>query len=112
MGLLIISHELTSAMLNATAKLKAQTPSQLQTMTGGPPDSAPMIKTPERALQQLTMLKEKPIILTRPKLRLSSVMKSAPLFWYEVVIQGQHTLLIAHLFERNIFFGYMIERYI
>ena len=63
---------LTSAILYATAKLKTQTPIQLHTMTGGPPDSAPMIKTPERAVQQVTMLKLKPIMLRGLKLRLSS----------------------------------------
>ena len=61
-----------SAMLYATARLNTQTPIQLQTMTGGPPLSAPMIKTPERALHEVTIEKLKPIIPTRPKLRLSS----------------------------------------
>lgn len=59
----------------ATASEKMQTPTQDQTMTGGPPDSAPIIRTPDKALQQVTILKLKPIMLRRLKLRFSSVAK-------------------------------------
>lgn len=41
-------------------------------MTGGPPDMAPMLRTPANAVHELTTLKQNPIILKRLKLRLSS----------------------------------------
>jgi len=57
----------------ATARERRHTATQPQTMTGGPPDWTPRMRTPLRALQLVTMLKLKPIIPRRPKLRLSSV---------------------------------------
>jgi hypothetical protein len=56
----------------ATARLAAQMPIQDQTITGGPPDSTPMMRTPERADQHVTMLKEKATMPMREKSRLSS----------------------------------------
>jgi len=46
-------------------------------MTGGPPDSTPMMRTPESAVHEVTMLKEKPTIPSRPKLRFNSMKMSA-----------------------------------
>lgn len=75
----------------ATARVKMLTPMKLKTITGGPPEVTPTIKTPLRAVHlsryvssaifsgpgdgdahDVTTLKLKPIILRRPKDRLSS----------------------------------------
>lgn len=61
-----------SAMEYATASVKIQTASQPHIMTGGPPVSTPIIRTPLNAVQDVTILKENPTIPTRPKLRFSS----------------------------------------
>lgn len=70
---------------------------KLKTMTGGPPDVTPTMKTPLRAVQleiplrkrdprwlsrthEVTMLKLKPIILSRPKDRLSSAVRSQSVY--------------------------------
>jgi hypothetical protein len=60
-------------MLYATVKVARQTASHPHIITGGPPDSTPMMSTPLKAVQLVTMENEKPTIPTRPKLRLSSV---------------------------------------
>ena len=64
-------HVYISAMLYATAKVTKHIPTQLKIMTGGPPASVPMMRTPERAVQDVTMLNEKPTIPSRPNERLS-----------------------------------------
>jgi hypothetical protein len=61
-----------SAMGIATASVRRLTPMKLNTMTGGPPDVTPTINTPLKAVHDVTMLKLKPIIPNRPKVRLSS----------------------------------------
>jgi hypothetical protein len=61
-----------SAIEYATDSVKMQTASQPHIITGGPPVSTPMMRTPLNAVQDVTMLKEKPTIPMRPKLRFSS----------------------------------------
>lgn len=78
-----------SAIGMATARVRRLTPMKLNTITGGPPDVTPTMKTPLRAVHlfalvrsvsssragnahDVTTLKLNPIILSRPKDRLSS----------------------------------------
>lgn len=61
-----------SAIEYATARVKTQVASQPQIMTGGPPVSTPIMSTPLSAVHDVTMLKEKPTMPMRPKLRFSS----------------------------------------
>jgi hypothetical protein len=83
-----------SAIGIATASVRRLTPTKLNTMTGGPPDVTPTMKTPLKAVHliiqhkfptrnrernewnayDVTMLKLKPIIPKRPKVRLSSAL--------------------------------------
>ena len=66
-----------SAIEYATASVNTQVANQPQIMTGGPPVSTPMMRTPLSAIHEVTMLKEKPTIPTRPKLRFSSTLSLA-----------------------------------
>jgi hypothetical protein len=62
-----------SAKLYATKRLNTQMPSQDHTMTGGPPDRIPTTSTPPKAVQHVTIEKEKPIMPIRLKLRFNSM---------------------------------------
>jgi len=62
-----------SASEYATVREKKQTATHPQIMVGGPPDSTPMMRTPLNAVQEVTMLNEKPTIPSRLKLRFNSV---------------------------------------
>ena len=57
-----------SAMEYATVRAKRQTATHPQIITGGPPDSTPMVRTPLNAVQEVTILNEKPIIPNKLKL--------------------------------------------
>jgi hypothetical protein len=63
-------------MDKATAMLNTHTPTHDQIMTGGPPLSAPIMSTPDNAVQLETIEKQKPIMLTRLNVRLSSIRRS------------------------------------
>lgn len=80
--------------------VNTQTPTHDQIMTGGPPLSAPMMSTPERAVQLETIEKQNPIMLTRLNVRLSSVMllEAAKSIMHPVML----TLLVAQLLESDI----------
>jgi len=64
-----------SAIDSATAMVNTHTPTHDQIMTGGPPLSAPMMSTPDSAVQLETIEKQNPIMLTRLNVRLSSVLR-------------------------------------
>ena len=65
-----------SAIDSATAMVNTHTPTHDQIMTGGPPLSAPMMSTPDSAVQLETMEKQNPIMLIRLNVLLSSVLRS------------------------------------
>ena len=93
-------------MDRATAMVNTQTPTHDQIMTGGPPLSAPMMSTPDSAVQLETIEKQNPIMLTRLNVRLSSILMSEPavglqcsIDTYPVGIQAareQHRLRLRH----------------
>ena len=62
-------------MDRATAIVNTHTPTHDQIMTGGPPLSAPIMRTPDNAVQLETIEKQKPIMLTRLNVRLSSILR-------------------------------------
>jgi hypothetical protein len=66
-------------------------------MTGGPPLSMPTIKTPPRAVQHVTIEKEKPIMPMRLKLRWSSEARLAGCRCN--AFGSKHTLFIAQVGE-------------
>lgn len=79
-------------------------------MTGGPPLSAPMMSTPDNAVQLETIEKQKPIMLTRLNVRLSSRLGSescgiAALFY-------QQTLLVSKLLESDIVCSRIVEHFL
>ena len=86
-----------SAMEYATASVTRQTQSQPQTMTGGPPLSTPMIRTPDRAVQDVTMLKEKPTIPRSPKLRLSSRYRQRSRYYHGCILTLSVSKLRKHI---------------
>lgn len=63
-------------------------------MTGGPPDSTPMMRTPDNAVQDVTILNEKPTMPKRLKLRFNSTRSSV---WRTQGIRRMFTLGIAEL---------------
>lgn len=64
--------------------VNTHTPTHDQIMTGGPPLSAPMMSTPDSAVQLETIEKQNPIMLTRLNVRLSSIPRS------EAAVELQH----------------------
>jgi hypothetical protein len=97
-------------MDRAIAMLNAHTPTHDQIMTGGPPLSAPIMRTPDNAVQLETIEKQNPIMLTRLNVRLSSILES------EVAIELQftyvQTLLVSKLLESDIICGRSIKHFL
>lgn len=94
----------------ATASVTKQTQTQPHTMTGGPPDSTPMMRTPDSAVHEVTILKEKPTIPKSPKLRFNSTLVS--MFQrrtWEILTLGvsqlrEHIVVIAGSMKHLLFF--------